>query len=121
MICKQKSVSALRRDRLGGVSNPDTNRGDGVISNFCSGLNYLTGANLLSAPSYLVFLPFLLILVPLCTVDKAYWDRIKGKTLLAPLFLLDFVNYPTTALTTFGVFLWGGFIGYMHRYCILMY
>ncbi len=72
-------------------------------------------------PLYIVFLPFALILIPLLTVDKAYWDRIKNKKFIATLFLLDFVNYPTTAVTTVASFLLFFAMGYMHRYCILVW
>jgi hypothetical protein len=92
-----------------------------VISNVCYALNYLSDSKVGGLPLYVVFLPFVLILIPLATVDKAYWERIEGKKFLASFFLLDFVNYPTTAITTvISVLLWC-VMGYMHRYCIIVF
>jgi hypothetical protein len=92
-----------------------------VISAVCHVLNYLSGSKVGGLPIYVFLLPFVLILIPLLTVDKDYWNRIKGKTLIAPLFLLDFVNYPSTAIAVVATYALQFFIGYMHRYCILVW
>lgn len=92
-----------------------------MISGICHVLNYLSGSKVGNFPILFAFSPFLLILIPLLTVDKGYWERIRNKRMLASLLLLDFANNPTTAVTTVLSFLLFGAIGYMARYCIFVW
>ena len=92
-----------------------------MTSVVCHILNYLSDSKVGGLSIYVVLLPFALILIPLLTIDKGYWERIKGKTVIATLFLLDFKNYPTTASVTVFSFVLFIYIGYMHRYCILVW
>lgn len=91
-----------------------------MTSVFCTILTFLRGSKLGHLPRFLIFLPFILALIPLLTVDKGYWERVKNKIYLAPLYLLDFVNNTTTALTVVLGFVFTGYIGYMHRHCIIV-
>ena len=95
--------------------------GQRMISGICHVLNYLSGSKVGNFPILIAFSPFLLILIPLLTVDKGYWERIRNKRRLASLLLLDFANNPTTAVTTVLSFLLFGAIGYMARYCIFVW
>ena len=67
------------------------------------------------------FFPFLLLLIPLLTVDKSYFDRVSKHKLLAALLLLDFKNNPTTAFFFIISFLMFFAFGYAYRYCFFVY
>ena len=92
-----------------------------MISEICHVLNYLSNSTIGNLPFYVVFSPALLILIPLVTVDKDYWKRIDGRKYLAVFLLFDFINYPATTITViFSTMLFIS-IGYMHRYCIVVF
>ena len=92
-----------------------------MISLICEVLNHLSGKNPSGMAPVIAFSPFLLVLIPLSTIDRSYWDRIKGKWMLASFMLLDFKNNPTTAIAFISAFILFGLLGYMVRYCIFIY
>ena len=92
-----------------------------MLSLICGVMNYLSGGTPGGMNPLIAFSPFLLILIPLLTIDRSYWGRIKGKFPVASLLLLDFKNNPTTAITTIAAFFMTALLGYTVRYCIFHY